>query len=107
MLTPPEMIMSRLRQPVVHWHGDGAHRARGRACEEHVGRVRCVDDSMVARLEPEADQPMREPIPSLEEVLPAQDRVAVNDGGMVGLPRGVGGEEVHAHTILRSGFTGR
>jgi hypothetical protein len=58
---------------------------------------------MVARLEPEADESVGEPIPSLEEGLPAQDRVTVDDGGMVGLPRGVGGEEVHGHTIVRSG----
>jgi hypothetical protein len=28
---------------------------------------------------------MREPVPSLEEVVPAQDRVTVDDSGMVGL----------------------
>jgi hypothetical protein len=46
-----------------------------------------------------------DPIPLLEEVLPTQDRVTVDDGGMVGLPCGVGGEEVHGHTIVRSGST--
>jgi hypothetical protein len=56
-----------------------------------------VYDSMVARLEPEADESVGEPIPSLEEGVPAQDRVTVNDGRMVGLTRGVGGEEIHGH----------
>jgi hypothetical protein len=84
-------------QPVVHRHGDGAYRAHGRACEQHVGRVWRVYDSMVARLEPEADESVGEPIPSLEEGVPAQDRVTVNDGRMVGLTRGVGGEEIHGH----------
>ena len=62
---------------------------------------------MIPWLEPEADEPMREPVPSLEEVVPAQDRVTVDDSGMVGLPRGVGGEEVHGRTIVRSGSTAR
>jgi hypothetical protein len=55
----------------------------------------------------EADEPVGEPIPSLEEGVPTQDRVTVDDRGMVGLPRGVGGEKIHGHTIVRSGSTGR
>jgi hypothetical protein len=48
-----------------------------------------------------------DPVPSLEEVLPVQDRVIVDDGGMVGLTRGVGGEKIHGTPLVRSGSIGR
>jgi len=82
-------------EAMVHGRGDETRRAGARARQQMLDGVGGVDDDMLVGAEPEADQGVAEAIPSLHELRPGPDAVALDQRGLVRMAGGVGTEDVH------------
>src|SRR5204863_5476345 len=75
--------------------GDGADRARGGAGEQVLGRVRRIDDHVLACAESEPHEGVRKTTATLVVVVPCQAARLLDDGRHLGPGGGMGGDRIH------------
>src|SRR5262249_61313429 len=83
------------QKEMLRGRGAVAPRAPARARQQVLDGVGGVGDDVLAGAEPEVDQGVAEAIPSLHELRPGPDSVALDQRGLVRMAGGVGTEDVH------------
>jgi hypothetical protein len=84
-----------LHQSMIHRRRDEPGRARRRTGQVVLDRVLRVDDDVPAGREPEPDEAVAQPVAPGHELGPAPDALPFDESGLVGVPSGVRGQDIH------------